>query len=92
MGACRGEATGLAGVVCRKTRHGDREVDVELPPIDLMGREVVLIDDVASTGHTLVQAAQALRARGVARSTRPWCVLFDAPAVERLHAAGIRRI
>lgn len=58
-----------------------------------MGREVVLIDDVASTGHTLVQAAQALRARGVAAIDAAVVhALFDAPAVERLHAAGIRRI
>ena len=55
--------------------------------------EVVLIDDVASTGHTLVQAAQALRARGVAAIDAAVVhALFDAPAVERLHAAGIRRI
>jgi len=33
-----GEATGLEGVVCRKTRHGDRDVDVELPASGIAGR------------------------------------------------------
>lgn len=88
-----GAHTGLQGFVCRKTRRGDRDVEVELPAADLAGREVVLIDDVASTGHTLVQAAQALRERGVAAIDAAVVhALFDAQAVARLHAAGIRRI
>ncbi len=88
-----GEVTGLQGFVCRKTRRGDRDVDVELPPIDITGREIVLIDDVGSTGHTLVQATQALRARGAAAVDAAVVhALFDASAVERLHAAGIRRV
>lgn len=88
-----GEVTGLPGAVCRKTRRGDREVEVELPDLDLAGRDVVLIDDVASTGHTLVQATRALHARGV-RSVDAAVVhaLFGAGAVDALHAAGIRRV
>ncbi|MEZ5665521.1 MAG: ribose-phosphate diphosphokinase [Burkholderiaceae bacterium] len=51
--------------VCRKTRHGDRHVDIELPDMALAGQAVVLIDDVASSGHTLIRAAQLLREAGV---------------------------
>jgi ribose-phosphate pyrophosphokinase len=88
-----GEVTGLDGFVCRKTRRGDRDVEVELPDVDITGREVVLIDDVASTGHTLVQAAQALRARGVvAIDVAVVHALFGGDALERLSAAGIRRV
>lgn len=88
-----GELTGLQGFVCRKTRHGDRDVEVELPAIELAGREIVLIDDVASTGHTLVQAVQALRARGVdAIDVAVVHALFGGDAVERLKAAGVRRV
>ena len=88
-----GEATGLKGVVCRKTRRGDRDVAVELPAGDLAGRDVVIIDDVSSTGHTLVQAAHALHARGV-RSIDAAVVhaLFGGDAIERLQAAGVRRV
>ncbi|MGD9835096.1 MAG: ribose-phosphate diphosphokinase, partial [Piscinibacter sp.] len=88
-----GEVTGLEGLVCRKTRRGDRDVEVELPHVDITGREVVLIDDVASTGHTLVQAAQALRARGVATiDVAVVHALFGGDALDRLAAAGIRRV
>lgn len=88
-----GEATGLHGLVCRKTRRGDRDVAVELPEGDLARRDVVIIDDVSSTGHTLVQAARALTARGV-RSIDAAVVhaLFGGDAIERLHAAGVRRV
>jgi ribose-phosphate pyrophosphokinase len=58
---------GLPWTVCRKTRHGDTEVEVELPPDEIRGREVVLVDDVASSGHTLATAARALLAAGAAR-------------------------
>ena len=57
---------GWAHAVCRKTRHGDRHVDIELPALPVAGRAVVLIDDVASSGHTLARAAQLLRAAGAA--------------------------
>lgn len=88
-----GAATGLAGFVCRKTRHGDHDVDIELPDVDLAGRVIVLIDDVASTGHTLVQAAKALRSRGVASIDAAVVhALFGGDALARLAAAGISRV
>ncbi len=88
-----GAVTGLEGFVCRKTRHGDRDVDVELPDVDIAGRAIVLIDDVASTGHTLVQAVQALRSRGVASiDVAVVHALFGGDAIERLLAAGVRRV
>jgi ribose-phosphate pyrophosphokinase len=52
--------------VCSKLRHGDREVSIELPALPVRGRAVVLMDDVASSGHTLAQAARALLAAGAA--------------------------
>jgi ribose-phosphate pyrophosphokinase len=88
-----GEASGLKGVVCRKTRRGDRDVSVELPDDDIAGREVVIIDDVASTGHTLLQAARALRERGVAAiDVAVIHGLFGGDAIERLKGAGVRRV
>lgn len=52
--------------VCHKQRHGDRAVSIELPAMPVVGRAVVLMDDVASSGHTLAQAARALLAAGAA--------------------------
>ncbi len=88
-----GAGTGLDGWVCRKTRRGDRDVDVELPDVDITDRAVVLIDDVASTGHTLVKAAQALRSRGVASiDVAVVHALFGRDAIAQLAAAGIGRV
>lgn len=58
---------GAPHAVLRKIRHGDRDVEIALP--DLSGwhdRQPVLVDDIASSGHTLIKAAQKLRAQGFA--------------------------
>lgn len=84
-------AADLPWSVARKTRHSDRDVDVELPTDAVIaGAEVVLVDDVASTGHTLAQAARALLAHGASRVS---CVvthpLFCDDAMTTLREAGI---
>ena len=57
---------GFDHAVCTKLRHGDHDVEIELPPVAVAGRAVVLLDDVASTGHTVAQAARLLLAAGAA--------------------------
>lgn len=57
---------GFDHAVCRKVRHGDHQVEIALPAVPLQGRAVVLLDDVASSGHTLAQAARGLLAAGAA--------------------------
>ena len=79
--------------VCRKTRHGDREVDIELPELPVAGRAVVLMDDVASSGHTLARAAVKLRAAG-ARSVDVAVThaLFASGAVQLVRSSGVGEI
>ncbi|TNF57870.1 MAG: ribose-phosphate diphosphokinase [Burkholderiales bacterium] len=81
---------GWRHAVCHKTRHGDREVDIVLPDVHLAGDAVVLIDDVASSGQTLVRAAELLRAAG-ARSVDVAVThaLLDEAALARIHQAGV---
>lgn len=43
--------------VCKKIRRGDREVEISLPDINLSGRKIILVDDVASSGQTLAVAS-----------------------------------
>ena len=87
---------GLAGLefgVAGKRRSGDREVHITLPDIELAGRHVVLVDDIASTGRTLLEAARALDARDVLSvSVMVTHALFVGDAIEQLHAAGVTDI
>jgi ribose-phosphate pyrophosphokinase len=84
---------GWAYGVCRKTRHGDRQVDIELPDLPVRGRAVVLMDDVASSGHTLAQAATLLRSAGAASmDVAVTHALFADGALELIRASGVSRI
>jgi ribose-phosphate pyrophosphokinase len=86
-------ASGLEHAVCRKQRHGDHDVAVALPTVNVAGRAVVLFDDVASTGRTLMAAARGVLAGG-ARSVDAVVThaLFVGDAQARLHAAGVRQL
>lgn len=80
----------LDWAVCTKRRSGDHAVHVELPDVPFGGRHVVLVDDVASTGGTLVECARKLRELGAARiDAAVTHALLDPAAEERLAAAGI---
>jgi ribose-phosphate pyrophosphokinase len=81
---------GITGLVCIKTRTGDREVVVALPHADFAGREVVLVDDVASTGRTLARTAEQCLARGAARvHVVVTHGLFVGDAIAELRRAGV---
>ena len=87
------QAHQLDHAVCRKTRHGDRHVEVELPDVNVSGRAVVLLDDIASSGHTLAKAAQLLLHAG-ARSVDVAVThaLFAGDALAVVKGAGVSHI
>lgn len=84
---------GFDHAVCRKVRHGDRAVDVALPDYPVRGRQVVLLDDVASTGHTLAQAARLLLSAGAATvDVAVTHALFAGDALQVLQTAGVGEV
>lgn len=84
---------GFDHAVCRKLRHGDRSVEVELPAMAVTGRHVVLLDDVASTGHTVARAAQQLLAAGAASvDVAVTHALFSGDALQVLQDAGVNEV
>ncbi|WP_088285422.1 ribose-phosphate diphosphokinase [Ideonella sp. A 288] len=91
-----GEAGRLHGIehaVCRKQRFGDHDVRVVLPDVDLAGRHVVLMDDVASTGRTLIEACTAsLRAGAASVDVAVTHALFVGDALAELRRAGARHV
>lgn len=44
--------------IANKTRLGDKHVEIEIDVKQMSGREVVIVDDMSSTGHTIAVAAQ----------------------------------
>jgi ribose-phosphate pyrophosphokinase len=70
--------------VLRKIRHGDRNVDVELPDLsEWRARRPVLVDDIASSGQTLVEAARKLQLQGF---RRPVCAVVHGVFAEESYA------
>jgi ribose-phosphate pyrophosphokinase len=56
---------GLQHTIARKIRQGDRSVEIDFDAAALLaGRPALLVDDIVSSGMTLVVAAKALTALG----------------------------
>ncbi|HRD45162.1 MAG TPA: ribose-phosphate pyrophosphokinase [Caulobacter sp.] len=73
-------------LVLSKQRHGDRDVEIAIPDLEAWrDRQPVLIDDIVSSGRTMIETAEGLVARGLAK---PVCVavhaLFADDAYQRL--------
>lgn len=84
---------GFEHAVCHKIRHGDRDVQIALPDTPVTARNVVLMDDVASSGHTLAEAARLLLAAGAASvDVAVTHALFAGDAVELIRLAGVDQI
>ncbi|MBX3155268.1 MAG: ribose-phosphate diphosphokinase [Deltaproteobacteria bacterium] len=72
---------GAPYVILEKTRRGDRDVSVAwagagpAAPPQLDGHTPVLIDDIVSTGRTMLEATRRLRAAGTAA---PMCIAIHA--------------
>lgn len=80
--------------VLSKTRRGDRQVVVSLPDAgQLRGRRPVLVDDIVSSGHTLLETIARLHTLGI---PPPVVVaihaVFAGDAYRHLEASGVSRI
>lgn len=85
---------GAPFVVLAKTRRGDNDVSVSLPAnLQLGTRTPVLVDDIISSGRTMIAAAEQLRAM---TSHAPVCLgihaVFAGDAYDALQSAGFARI
>lgn len=84
----------LTAVVARKTRGGDRSVTIAFPdPALFKGRPVLLVDDIVSSGGTLIACAKALAAAGAtAIDAVITHALFAPEMMDDFKRAGIRSI
>jgi ribose-phosphate pyrophosphokinase len=85
---------GAAHIVLRKTRRGDRDVEVAVPDLaQWRGRTPVLVDDIVSSGQTMVETLKHLKDK---RLAPPVCIgvhgIFAGNALAGMKAAGAARI
>jgi ribose-phosphate pyrophosphokinase len=88
------QRTGAPHVVATKVRRGDRDVEVSLPDLGPQrGRTPVVLDDIVSSAHTMIQTVGQLVAAGL---PAPVCVgvhgIFARDAERALEQAGAARI
>jgi ribose-phosphate pyrophosphokinase len=81
-------------LVLDKIRRGDREVDVSVPEVERWRKHTpVLVDDIISTGRTMIETIGHLRHVGL---PPPVCIgihaIFADPAYDDLRKAGAARV
>jgi ribose-phosphate pyrophosphokinase len=85
---------GLAHLVAQKTRRGDRSVEIRFADAaSIAGRPALLVDDIVSSGGTLMACAKVLRAAGAtAVDAVITHALFPPGMATEFANAGIRSI
>jgi ribose-phosphate pyrophosphokinase len=86
------DAAACPWVVLQKQRLGDRDVQISLPHVEnYLDRTPVLVDDIISTGKTMIQAAHQLTKAGM---NGPVCIVvhgvFAQGALAEMQASGLR--
>jgi ribose-phosphate pyrophosphokinase len=89
---CVAEAAGAPWAVFEKQRHGDRNVSLSAPDLaKWRGYTPVMVDDIISSGTTMVEAARAVIEAGL---PAPYCIgihgLLDRAAGKRLEQLARR--
>lgn len=87
-------AAGAPYIVQRKIRSGDRSVRIAMPDVrDYSSTTPVIVDDIISTAHTMIETAKELRRRAM---RKPVCVgvhgIFADDAFAELERAGAATI
>jgi ribose-phosphate pyrophosphokinase len=86
------EKAGKEFVIAIKTRYNSRKVVVKIDKknVVLKNRNVVIVDDIISSGHTILQANKGLKKEKV-NKVGCYCIhgLFMEGALERLKGKGI---
>jgi ribose-phosphate pyrophosphokinase len=85
---------GLSYTVATKTRRGDRSVAIEFQDrACIAGRPALIVDDIVSSGGTIIACAKALTAAGAtAIDAIVTHALFPEAACREMISAGIRSI
>lgn len=83
---------GVESRILKKKRYSSYHVKVTLnKKLNLKGKNIVIVDDIISTGHTILETAKILRKLG-AKTIYCICVhgIFANDALKKLRKAGIK--
>lgn len=79
--------------VARKVRHSDKDVTIILPEFDFENKPVVLVDDVISSGGTIINIAKQLQQKNTGQlDVLVTHALFTKSTQDKLKQAGINHI
>lgn len=62
-----GEILGVQSFHLEKVRLDDRTVRMEVPDINLKGKKILLVDDIISTGGTIMRSAAIMKEKGASK-------------------------
>ncbi len=76
-------------IVLKKKRYGSRKVAIKIKGIDLKGKTVVIVDDIISSGHTMMETIKEAKRLGAKKIV---CVavhgIFAENALKKIRALG----
>jgi ribose-phosphate pyrophosphokinase len=79
--------------VFEKKRFGDERVEIRPRKASAKGRDVLIVDDIISTGGTIVEASKILLSQGAKRVEVACTHPILAPgALEKIKAAGVQNV
>lgn len=88
------DVLGTSWFIGRKVRHGDTDVDIELPQgLEIENHPITIVDDIVSSGGTIAALAKALKKAGAGDIT-VYAVhaLFDQRAAYLMTRAGVSKV
>lgn len=86
------DALGVPFIVIEKTRLG-KKVSVRLPAgVEVEGARILLVDDMADSGGTLLAAAKALKKAGARSAEATVTHVFDPSGLERRLGSAVKKI
>jgi len=82
-----------AFLIGEKKRLGDRDVRLEFPGCRLSGQSTIIVDDIISSGQTIIEAIKGLKAAGAGDIfVAVTHALFSDTSLEAIYAAGVREV